>query len=280
MDLTAIVAALAAEAPDTDKPAKDQRKYAQLERDLAAARTRIETLAQENRELAARLEQIAMLAATAPSLPIQEVDAGDKPVPQILPRTPIQGRSQPVSSVRAVAPSSVAVPAGGMHPAARKLLAAAAQHAPGRFTWGQLAMLAGLKPSGGHFNSGRKNLRDADYVTETSDPGSGSGTSLVEITPAGLAAAGEVPASPSTPAERLDLWCSRLPAPAPEMLRTLVARRNYMDAGELAAALGKKPTGGHWNSGIAMLRNNGLIEVDAAAQAGGRRYRAAALLRE
>ena len=153
-----------------------------------------------------------------------EVDAGDKPVPQILPRTPIQGRSQPVSSVRAVAPSSVAVPAGGMHPAARKLLAAAAQHAPGRFTWGQLAMLAGLKPSGGHFNSGRKNLRDADYVTETSDPGSGSGTSLVEITPAGLAAAGEVPASPSTPAERLDLWCSRLPAPAPEMLRTLVAR--------------------------------------------------------
>ena len=159
-----------------------------------------------------------------------------------------------------------------MHPAARKLLAAAAQHAPGRFTWGQLATLAGLKPSGGHFNSGRKALRDAGYIAETND--------LVEVTPAGLAAAGEVPASPSTPAERLDLWCARLPAP--EMLRTLVARGGrYMDAGELAAALGKKPTGGHWNSGIAVLRNNGLIEVDAAAaQAGGRRYRAAVLLRE
>jgi hypothetical protein len=138
-----------------------------------------------------------------------------------------------------------------------------------------------LKPSGGHFNSGRKALRDAGYVAETSDPGSGSGTSLVEITPAGLAAAGEVPATPSTPAERLDLWCSRLPAPAPEMLRTLVAQGGRsMDAGELAAALGKKPTGGHWNSGIAVLRNNGLIEVNAAAPAGGRRYRAAALLRE
>ena len=33
----------------------------------------------------------------------------------------------------------------------------------------------------------------------------------------------------------------------------------------------KKPSGGHWNSGIAVLRNNGLIEID------GRRYRAAEL---
>ncbi len=160
-----------------------------------------------------------------------------------------------------------------MHTAARKLLAAAAQHAPGRFTWGQLATLAGLKPSGGHFNSGRKGLRDAGYVAETGD--------LVAITPAGLTAAGEVPSSPSTPAERLAMWCARLPAPAPEMLRTLVARGgHYMDAGELAGALGKKATGGHWNSGIAVLRNNGLIETDpAAAPAGGRRYRAARLLR-
>ena len=36
----------------------------------------------------------------------------------------------------------------------------------------------------------------------------------------------------------------------------------------------KQPSGGHWNSGIAVLRNNGLIEAD------GRRYRAAALFRE
>jgi hypothetical protein len=53
-----------------------------------------------------------------------------------------------------------------------------------------------------------------------------------------------------------------------------------MDAGELAAALGKKPTGGHWNSGIAVLRNNGLIESEpVSGHTGGRRYRAAALLR-
>jgi len=28
---------------------------------------------------------------------------------------------------------------------------------------------------------------------------------------------------------------------------------------------GKKPSGGHWNSGIAVLRNNGLIEIEPAA---------------
>jgi hypothetical protein len=42
----------------------------------------------------------------------------------------------------------------------------------------------------------------------------------------------------------------------------------------LAAELGKKPSGGHWNSGIAVLRNNAPIETD------GRRYRTALLFRQ
>jgi hypothetical protein len=45
--------------------------------------------------------------------------------------------------------------------------------------------------------------------------------------------------------------------------------------------LGKKPSGGHWNSGIAVLRNNGLIETEpASAAAGAKRYRITALFRE
>jgi hypothetical protein len=98
---------------------------------------------------------------------------------------------------------------------------------------------------------------------------------LLSASPIGLKAAGEVPPAPSTPAERLALWCGRLPSPAPEMLRTLAAQgERYIDAEELAAAMGKKPSGGHWNSGVAVLRNNGLIETD------GRRYRCAALFRK
>jgi hypothetical protein len=96
---------------------------------------------------------------------------------------------------------------------------------------------------------------------------------LVAPTPHGLKAVGEVPPVPSTPAARLALWCGRLPVP--EILRTLAAQgERYIHAGELAAMLGKKPSGGHWNSGIAVLRNNGLIETD------GRRYRAADLFRD
>ena len=138
---------------------------------------------------------------------------------------------------------------------------------PARFTWGQAATLAGLKHSGGHYNAGRKQLRDLGLVEEAAD-------GLVGASPAGLDAAGAVPPAPSTPQERLALWCERLPSPAPEMLRALAAQgERYTEAADLAIALGKKPTGGHWNSGLALLRNNGLIEVSS------KRLRASKLLR-
>ena len=71
------------------------------------------------------------------------------------------------------------------------------------------------------------------------------------------------------------MWSGRLPSPALEKLRTLAAQgEQFMDAGELAAALGKRPTGGHGNSGFAVLRNNGLIGTDV------RPYRTVALFRE
>jgi uncharacterized protein len=263
VDLTAIVAALAAvESKDPGKPknlppsrsAEDRRRHEQLEHELADAKTQIAALEQENRNLKSRLAGIAALAAGAAPEQVKADFRQEKPRPKPMSRPPV------------VRPDA-AVSGNGIHPAARKLLVAAAQHAPARFTWGQLATLAGLKPSGGHFNAGRKDLRAAGYVTETNG--------LVTATPSGLKTAGEVPPSPSTPAERLAMWCGRLPAPAPEMLRTLATQGDaYTDPDELAAALGKKPTGGHWNSGIAVLRNNGLIETD------GRRYRSAALFRE
>ena len=124
---------------------------------------------------------------------------------------------------------------------------------------------AGLKPSGG--NAGRMDLRALSYVAESDG--------LVTATADALRAAGEVPPAPSTRAERLSLWCGRLPSPALEMLRTLAAQgERFMDADELAAALGKKPTGGYWNSEIAVLRNNGRIETN------GRPYRTTTLFRE
>jgi uncharacterized protein len=257
VDLTAITMALAAtETADPGKRREDLRRNAQLERELAAAKARIEILERDNRDLNSRLAEIAALAAGAVQTPVDS-DAASRP----------QKEAKPVRPLQVVATQAAPVSGDGIHPAARKLLAALAQHAPGRFTWGQAATLAGLKPSGGHFNAGRKELRDAQYVAERDG--------LITATAEGMKAAGEVPPAPSTPAERLALWCDRLPSPAPEMLRTLAARGEaYTDAEELASALGKKPSGGHWNSGVAVLRNNGLIETD------GRRYRSAALFRK
>jgi hypothetical protein len=203
VDLTAIIAALAAvETENPVKPRENPHRQAQLEQELAAAKAQIGYLEQQNRELTARLERIAALAAGSASMPNDAV---------LLKEPEAKIAAQPVRPLRVV--TSGPVSGDGAHPAARKLLIAAAQHAPARFTWGQLATLAGLKPSGGHFNAGRKDLRTAGYVDE--------GNGLVTATAAGLKAAGEVPPTPSTPAERLALWCDRLPSPAPEMLRTL-----------------------------------------------------------
>jgi uncharacterized protein len=261
VDLSAIVAALAAaENANGEKrprlhrplPAEDRRQLARLEQGLAAAKAHIAALEQENRELNSRLNDIAALAIPSTGTAIAAAS-----FPQQTPPPRIAPQPAPPS------PPAISAAADALHPAARKLLTAAARHAPARFTWGQLATLAGLKPSGGHFNAGRKELRACGYVAESN--------SLVMPTDAGLNAAGEVPAAPSTPAERLALWCQRLPSPAPEILRALAAQgERYMDAEEVAATLGKKPTGGHWNSGIAVLRNNGLIETEPTpAQAGG-----------
>jgi hypothetical protein len=224
IDPTAIRAALAAaEAADPAKPKnrgvlrsegpeEDRRQLAVRERELAAAQARVAELEQENRALRSRLAGIATLAAA-----IVENTAEARPDAAAI--SPQQQHALPPQAVAARAngkpksarPIRTAAAAsaldGALHPAARKLLTAAAQHAPARFSWAQLATLAGLKPSGGHFNAGRKELRSCGHVAESNG--------LVTATPAGLKAAGEVPPAPSTPAERLALWCARLPSPAP-----------------------------------------------------------------
>jgi hypothetical protein len=203
---------------------EDRSRYAQLKQELVAARTHIAILGEDNRELRSRLAEISSLAASAVRAP-----AVDSVVPASVAAKGPRSRTVKTDRPRRVVTSDTPATSGtSIHPAARKLLTALAQHAPARFTWGQAATLAGLKPSGGHFNSGRKDLRAAGYVAETHG--------LVTPTPDELRAAGEVPPAASTPADRLTLWCSRLPTPAPEMLRTLAGQgERYMEADELAA---------------------------------------------
>ena len=123
----------------------------------------------------------ALLSAAAG--PVSAPDAAALPEQ---PRGKIQEKA--VRTLRVVTTNGAPVAGDSLHPAARKLLTALAQHAPARFTWGQAATLAGLKPSGGHFNAGRKDLRAAGFISETNG--------LVAPTPDGLKAAGEVPPAP------------------------------------------------------------------------------------
>jgi hypothetical protein len=201
VDLTAIAAALAATGgEDSRTPKGDGSLRARLEQELTATKARIAALEKNNRELHSRLAKIAALAASDVRASVDTADIAAEPQPKI----PL---AKPVRTLGAAPPAPATSSGNGIHPAARKLLTALAQHAPARFTWGQAATLAGLKPSGGHFNSGRKDLRSAGYVAETNG--------LVTPTLDGLKAAGDVPPAPSTPADRLALWCGRLPAPAP-----------------------------------------------------------------
>ena len=92
-------------------------------------RREIAALEQENRDLTLRLAEIAALAGSrdAPTVSV----ATPRPTPEAK-------RPRPERAVSADPASS-----NGLHPAARKLLVALAQHAPARFTWGQAATLAG-----------------------------------------------------------------------------------------------------------------------------------------
>ena len=86
----------------------------------------------------------------------------------------------------------------------------------------------------GHFNARRKDLRAAGYVVETNG--------LVTVTPEGMKAAGEVPPAPSTPAERLALWCDRLPVSGDwQCVAKNYNRRNHNGGGHNWRGLVRKP---------------------------------------
>jgi uncharacterized protein len=136
--------------------------------------------------------------------------------------------------------------------AARRLLKVLVERAPARLTWGQVATLAGLKARGGYFNSGVRALRGTGLVT-----GTGAHVWASELA---IAEAGIVRERRQTPAEVLAMWAEKLPAPAPAMLRRL-ALNGETTLAELAELLELQPRGGFWNKGIAMLRNNNLVEI-------------------
>lgn len=163
-------------------------------------------------------------------------------------------RAPPAVAAPALRPDRKPDPAaaGELTGAGARLLEVLLRRSPARFTWAQIATLAGLKASGGYFNTGVRALRVRDLVEE--------GGGQVWASETAIGAADEPADPPQTPAEVLTMWCDKLPSPSPAMLRML-ARRGPMPRDELAEAIGLQPRGGFWNKGVAALRNNRLVEI-------------------
>lgn len=137
--------------------------------------------------------------------------------------------------------------AGGVPSAAQKILAVLSTDPPIRLTWSQAGALAGLKARGGHFNAGRRWLLDSGLLIEEGD--------TIRARSSGGAPA------PRSAEEWLAAWSAVLPALSGEILALLV--RCYpaaQEKEEIAGILGKQPRGGHWNNGLAQLRQNRLIK--------------------
>lgn len=188
VDLSAITAALAVE--ETAEPTKPGRGDADLRRQLAEAQAEIRRLRGDLEQSHGQLQEAQQRLTQIVSLA-----GGEKPrasftharsatVEMTSPTRHTINDTEPTPSRSPTPARPPTASDGDIHPAARKLLAALAQHAPGRYTWGQAATLAGLKPSGGHYNAGRKALRDAGMVDEQGD--------LVQASAAGLTAAGDM----------------------------------------------------------------------------------------
>ncbi len=183
-----------------------------------------------------------------------EALSSSKPPPQPAALEPKKLRNRGSARVRVKAEATSAgdaLPSG-----ARKILEALATQHPRPLTWQQVAALAGLKPTGGHWNNARKTTVDKRLVDET---GHGISLSNQGVRIVGQKNLGQ----PITGADLVELWANRLKSPAGEMLHYLYGQAcsgRSSDRESMARALGKQPTGGHWNSGLAVLRKSGLIE--------------------
>jgi hypothetical protein len=139
-------------------------------------------------------------------------------------------------------------------PAAAAKLLSALQRVPGGTSWENVCIIAGVLYGNGYFYAGKRWLLDTARAQEADDIVLASASSLKEI--------GGFKPSPSR-AEILQLWRGRVKPHAAALLDVIAGRRGeWIDTARLANAASMKPGNGHWYSGIAAIRDPGLIEQD------------------
>jgi len=179
------------------------------------------------------------------------------------PRTIIYPPSHAAGEVKAA--SRRAAPAteaagqnGAMNPCERAALTALVQRHPKPSTRAQIALLSGYSQTSGGFGQALASLRRRDFL--------GDSSGAYEVTPTGIAAAGEVKPIPSG-SERVQFWSEKLGPCAGAILNALsAAYPKSIDRERLAAHTGYSPTSGGFGQALAKLRTLGLVEDMCASK--------------
>lgn len=181
------------------------------------------------------------------------------PPPPIVPRRALRVKTVPLEE------GEIRLRSGAI-----RILKEMASRHPMTLTRSQVAQLTGFTASGGTFQTYIGDLRRLGYFEEDTQGG-------LHVTPEGLNAAGEVPPAPSTHEEIMARWKESFRRGAGDMLQAVVdAGPEGLTEADLAEQTGFTPTGGTFQTYLAELRRNNLIEIQRDEY--GRRIRATELL--
>lgn len=215
---------------------QDRRRILELEEDLRQARAIGDVLYRQG--MADGLERAREWLA------LLEVDEQTKPpltTNSVREAVAVTAKIE-ASSPRKMAPTDVPADASE-HPLAGLIVSRLAELAPARLTWRQLASILGYSTKGGYFRAGKKAALATGAIAEEGDF---------------VRAAGK-DGKPLNREGAVELWSTVLPAPAGTILASLVASEEPVDKPTLASLIGYSPSGGYFRSGLALLRQNGVI---------------------
>jgi hypothetical protein len=142
----------------------------------------------------------------------------------------------------------------------RRMLEVLVRRYPAKLTKSQLATLSGLTASGGTFTNYYGTLKRAGLIEEIID---GSGT-VIYASRLGLDYCGEIPRTPQTTEEVVDMWRSALRAGERRLLDVLIdIYPKSISRSELAERTDLTASAGTFSNYLGTLRRNGLAEINA-----------------
>ena len=242
VDLSEIRAAL--EAPGEEKPAATGQTLPAAKADLQAEYDRGYTDGKAEGKKLGIAEGVRKGLSQARGA-IQAIENGWK-VPGVfldtLPDKPDMSTDVPAPPMKKPNPTRRNPPLSKPKaPGENPLVSAARTIWPVKLTWAGLCATQGRKARGGHFNTQRKVALESGLVREEG----------------GLVVLADPP--DASGADPIELLKQNLPGGSRDLFGAIVAQPG-LPITDYAEILGRKASGGHWNTSVSILRQNGLID--------------------